>query len=218
MTTINANFMRLATMVTSTEATRYYLNGVHVSAHACVGAILVATDGHRLICIHDESAVYDGPEDGVIVRLEKAMLAACKPNKRDYQPRLLQFGDFDKPIELSECDGESRKTTALQHDWRIDGCFPDWRRILPKEQEGKRFAFNASYMADFGTIAAALSGKRDGLISVDECDGLSPMLIRFLHSPHAFGVLMPVRSDSEHGLPDWVNARPDPEQDSAIAA
>lgn len=54
--TCNADLFRIAYSCVSTEETRYYLNGVHLEPHPCGGAFMVATDGHRLIVVHDESA------------------------------------------------------------------------------------------------------------------------------------------------------------------
>lgn len=72
---VDANLLRLAHMAISKEETRYYLNGVHIEPHPVRGAILVATDGHRMVVIHDADAECD---EDVIVKLPGYALAQCK--------------------------------------------------------------------------------------------------------------------------------------------
>lgn len=60
------------------QSVRYYLNGFHIKPHPDQGVILTATDGHRLVTIHDEHGFTDGE---YIFPITKGLLAASKKNK-----------------------------------------------------------------------------------------------------------------------------------------
>lgn len=72
---INADLFRAVSVAVSTEETRYYLNGVNVEQHPVKGVILTATDGHRLLCAHDENGETDG---AYIVPAGKDLIRATK--------------------------------------------------------------------------------------------------------------------------------------------
>ena len=52
---INAGLFYAASLFTSKEDARYYLQGVFVEPHPIEGITLTATDGVRLACIYDRS-------------------------------------------------------------------------------------------------------------------------------------------------------------------
>jgi DNA polymerase III sliding clamp (beta) subunit (PCNA family) len=72
---VNADLFRIVYSCVSTEETRYYLNGVHVEPHPVKGAILVATDGHRMLIAHDKDGSCSGP---IIVQMPRFALAQCR--------------------------------------------------------------------------------------------------------------------------------------------
>ena len=48
----------------SSDNYRYYLKGVNIEAHQDGGAVMVATDGHTMACIHDADA-YCGTQQSI---------------------------------------------------------------------------------------------------------------------------------------------------------
>jgi len=204
MISVNANLFRAACECRSTEETRYYLNGVFVRPHPVKGALLVATDGHRLIVIHDETGKCD---EAKIVGLDAkhvdaATIKAMRKATTGEEPRLTidkdgiaTFGTFRS---LASCF--------------IDGTYPDWPRVvapmLARVKEGK-FApgtVNQKYLSAFGKIAVMLSPTNDQsaafrVVSHTEDD---PLLIRFGSCDSAFGLLMPMRSSISNELPQFM--------------
>jgi hypothetical protein len=61
MLTFSTEMYRVALDFASKEQTRYYLQGVYVQRHPKEGVLLVSTDGHRMICIHDQNGFVDEP-------------------------------------------------------------------------------------------------------------------------------------------------------------
>jgi DNA polymerase III subunit beta len=112
----------------STEETRYYLNGIflHV-AKAHDGPVLraVATDGHRLALA--DIVAPDGAEGmaGVIV-----------PRKTvDQLRRLLDGGPEDVEIAVSPTKIRFRVGDAILTSKQIDGSYPDYDRVIPRENQ-----------------------------------------------------------------------------------
>ena len=60
---VNADLFKLVHAAISKEETRYYLNGVFIEPHPVGGAVLVATDGHRMLVAHDEKGEVSGSGD-----------------------------------------------------------------------------------------------------------------------------------------------------------
>lgn len=200
---VNETLFRAVALAVSTEETRYYLNGVHICAHPDGGAYLVATDGHRMLVGHDAAATFDWPgSDSVIVRPDKKLLAAAKTDRRsDVQNQIAVEGATVKVLEGSPATAAATFAGLL-----IDGTFPDWRRVIPAVDKHKPAAcqcFNAAYLADFGTAARVMTGRKEALISTLANDEHSPALVD-MDVPNLFGVLMPVRKDSDPALPTWL--------------
>ncbi|PHS24265.1 MAG: DNA polymerase III subunit beta [Robiginitomaculum sp.] len=109
----------------STEETRYYLNGIHMHATEGDDAHLrtVATDGHRLALA--EIALPDGAAgmSGIII-----------PRKTVSEVRRLLDG-VDDEIAVSVSEAKIRFTigAATLTSKLIDGSFPEYERVIPRE-------------------------------------------------------------------------------------
>ncbi|WP_176074337.1 hypothetical protein [Brucella intermedia] len=183
---INARLFRAAHVCVSTDATRYYLQGVQVEKHPVRGVFLVATDGHRMVIIHDESGSIEG--ESQIVRFDKTALALCKAAKSETGDRTIVIDGASATIE-----NRLELPVGTAYGVVIDGTFPDWRRVArPNLDSTAPAAYNPKYIADFGKIADELSGKNSVAISIAG-DTDSPALVRFNFIDYAYGVLMPIR-------------------------
>jgi len=201
--TVNANLLRIASMFISTEVTRYYLQGVLIQRHQLKGVNLVATDGHRMIVIWDENG--HTSLDDVIVRLDKATLAACKPVKGEHLDRIARI-DGDGVLSVLSGD-EKPVPVSISYQAIIDGTFPHWQRVVPNmAREAGIPTFNPKYVTDFCKVATELCASKTGALSIAGSAD-SPALIRFQGVQHVFGVLMPIRNNEDVGaLPSFLNA------------
>lgn len=112
----------------STEETRYYLNGIYLhTANNENGPCLraVATDGHRLA--QSDQELPEGAEDmaGVII-----------PRKTILELRRLLESD-DEVVEISVSEAKIRFSLgrAILTSKVIDGTFPDYERVIPKDNQ-----------------------------------------------------------------------------------
>lgn len=94
---VSADLFRRAMMAQSTEETRYYLNGVHIEPCPEGGALLVATDGHRLLVFRDEHGYVEG--GSAIIKLSKGMVKAlsAKPWQHPGWAVLAKSSDQKRP-------------------------------------------------------------------------------------------------------------------------
>lgn len=208
---VDAQLFRAASNFVSTETTRYYLNGVFIEKHKDGGVTMTSTDGHRMFCVYDPDAFMDY-EGGFIAKLDKAALNACKPGRYDSFGRCIMF-DYDGNAEIgirqqSDDVDIAPKPIHKSYDVLIDGTFPDWRRIVPKFEEGQEVGavgcFNADYVGSFGKIYADLGQSKKNSIQIVQDEPHNPALIRFYGLDNAFGVLMPMRQEIEAAVPEFV--------------
>jgi len=213
MIKVDANLFRLAYGAVSTEETRYYLNGVHIEPHPTVGALLVSTDGHRAIVAYDPDGVCD---QHVIVKLPGAALAQCKPDRHDSEARRLVV-DAEANTATLELAG---KAILVSHEVLIDGSFPDWRRVVPKEMKAGKAApttFAANFLSDWGKLGTDIKKTvpgASGIVRFDLSDGASPAIIRF-GTPNVFAILMPVRGTIKDFLPPFMGAGSETQEQAA---
>lgn len=178
---LNIKLLKAAALATSKEETRYYLKGVAVQADA-KGVFLVATDGHRALVFRQAAECYGGEPINIII-----------PNN------IISGIKLNKHVDLAELTQDSPTHWRLEYCGTsvvfspIDGTFPDWRRIVPKETNGELAQFNPSYVGDMGKVAKAL-GQSDAAVAIAH-NGESPALITFGDDVDGFGVLMPTRAN-----------------------
>jgi DNA polymerase-3 subunit beta len=128
----------------SSEESRYHLNGVFIiqSKNGERGVVrMVATDGHRLSLIDRESESIRGIEKGVIIP-KKGVLEIKK---------ILGDGDGEEMMEMyfDQTHGFFRRGKSLMVIRLIDGEFPEYEQVIPKEND-KRLVLRKEVM--FGSL------------------------------------------------------------------
>lgn len=218
MLRFNLNLYRLASGFISNEETRYYLGGVYVEPHKSgIGVTLTATDGHRLVCIYDADGKAD---ESAIVNLGKI----AKPKATVTRIAHIDSGSNEATIfeKLTYSNDETLERVGVVTKVRIEGTFPDYRRVVPKTFADKGSAgFDGNYLADFGKLASELAvhaGEKNSKCSTSKTNSVrvlysvkepneSPALILFPSHALAFGVLMPCRVPNAKDMnpPLWFN-------------
>lgn len=143
----------------------YNLNGFHVKPHPEQGVILTATDGHRLVTIHDEEGLADGE---FIFPISRNLLAASKrrPDKKGVFPsHWVQYID-NRFVVCSELEDHTddgflvdetlyhAAAQYVEYVPHIDGKYPDAGAVIEnlKPQQTDVCAFNVKYIADLQSI------------------------------------------------------------------
>lgn len=226
MIKVRTNLFRAAAMCISREATRYYLNGVYIEPHHEKGALLVATDGHRLLAAYDDEAVCDKAaivSPTMLKMAERLWIDPSKAKERDVDDDDEWDTELDPrkpPPELLIVDDQGRMELGAIKSTEsviIDGKFPDWRRVFPtlSVERPPLPILNINLAIDFGMIAGLLRPGQRAVQFVSGADGNGPALVLFPNVANAFGILMPMKGDAQPAeIPQWA-LLPKP---SAIAA
>ena len=186
----------------STEETRYYLNGVYVEP-AKEGVRAVATDGQRLIVVHDPDGYILRP---AILRAKPAVWSRLR-SKHDATVTAADLGAKEraKPI-MATLTPKKGEAEAFVLD-EIDGTFPDWRKVIPADfPTGSVMpAFQGRYFAAFDGMAR-VGGHSGGVRVVAR--GVSEPAVVLPSSGSAWpwlGVVAPIRADDlPTAYPAWL--------------
>jgi len=168
---IPTDLLKAALLCASTEETRYYLKGVHLST----SGHMVTTDGHRMFV----ARLNDKPAADVIIPLA------------DVQAALKMVGPRCKEIDV-----DGTKIASIMYT-PVDGTFPDWRRVVPTGEEthtkpedsAAHVHFNHAYIGDLAKMGKALAGAS----MLHPTSASNPCLVTFGEREDCLAVLMPVR-------------------------
>lgn len=204
---LNPAYLAATAVCVSTEETRYYLKGVFVTPHidptTGKGALMVATDGHRLAAFYDRDGT--APRSAILSMDWKSK--TLKPLKTSVMPRLVvDLGAQQAKLVHPE---DANYLFEVDRISEIDGTFPDFWRVLPlldgKDASPEHFCFNTDYLASFGK-AAKLAGFKSPLSPTITQQGAgSPALVTFAGAYDAAFVIMPVRA-APQGRPDFLQS------------
>lgn len=136
----------------STEETRYYLNGIyfHVAKDGETARLrAVATDGHRLARVETDLPAGASDMPGVII-----------PRKTVAELRkLLDEGAGAVEVSLSDTRIQFRVGAVMLTSKLIDGTFPEYERVIPKNND-RFLRVNKHAFADAVARVAAISQER----------------------------------------------------------
>lgn len=198
--TFDARTLKAALLCASTDATRYYLNGIAVQLDGDK-LFIVATDGHRLIAMQPEFTIERDDTDAT--------------NRADFGSVIIP-ADIVKNLKLNRHVDECTLTIdagkgELEHCGQsvkfgfIDGSFPNWRHIVPDAISGEVAQFNSEYIGELPKISKAFGGKKTGFII--QHNGKSPAFIDLdLPVSHLF-LLMPfvqIKEAPAYEIPSWA--------------
>jgi len=195
---INLKALKVAALFVSSDETRYYLMGVCVESRPD-GFVFTATNGHYLtMCRHDYL-------DGQTMQSWAPFIIPISLIDRVKLSRHCNVADLDLNGDAISINYMG----ATYTENRVDGSFPDARRVVPASVSGEVAQFNPAYIALFGKAKALIKGsKGENLITIAH-NGGSPALVDFVPSDadfQGFGVLMPYRAaECLTAPPTWAN-------------
>ena len=206
MIKINPDELAAIALAASREEVRSYLCGVFVEQYAGGLVSLAATDGHRAHTLRiqqdkqPESSFILSNNDikRVAARVKEARAAAgrSKAHLVFIEVEVQGLRDIQVNVGWQE-EGENPALFDVFHTQRVDGNFPDYRRIFPArplEQPGAPVQFNTALLHDFGKAAKLLSGGRWEKATIHPGGASNePILITLEAEADFLGVLMPFR-------------------------
>lgn len=172
---IPTDLLKAAILCASSEESRYYLRGVHLST----SGHMVTTDGHRLFC----AKLAEAPAADVIIPLD-CVKAALKL--------------APKKATTIELNGNTLGGVVFTP---VDGTFPGWKAVIPpvdgyppgKPEHMTPARFNLDYLYDLGQMSRALGSKTGTAFDIHAWHNESPHGVTFAGREDCFAVIMPMR-------------------------
>lgn len=173
---IPTDLLKAAILCASSEETRYYLRGVHLSTTGH----MVTTDGHRMFI----ARLNEQPAVDVIIPLD------------DVKAALKLAGARAQDVEVYLATNKIGQISFQP----VDGTFPNWRAVVPTGEESpsskpelndgpEHVHFNHAYIGDLAKMGKAL----DGASMLHPRSASHPCLVTFGERADCFAVLMPMR-------------------------
>lgn len=195
---------------------RYYLMGIHIERDPKGGAILVATDGHRMLVVKDKDAKYpeDAPKEGVIFYIDKGASKFCNKEVRG------MHGYATVDIEsqrLTIFNGEGVELYLQPGKCLVDGKFPVWQRVMPdftKLLQSAMSYVKPEYIADAALSHPGASNRNRGYgVRFWQESESSPLIVQYSEYPEFCAIIMPLRTDTNQGVESWIKVFGNPKVD-----
>ena len=195
--TLNIRALRAVLVAVLTEETRYYLNGINLE-FTPDGVTMCATDGHRMIVLRQPYGEHAATGAHASVIVPRDLVAKLKVRNKVVEETTLTIAD-DGRLTFEHA-GESYGGA------RVDGTFPDYRRVVPQDLDGKPAQYDPLYLADFAKARKELGGDRT-TSPVVRYNGGSPAVVDFAWGTgfQAIGVLMPIRDRTDATYYTWAS-------------
>jgi DNA polymerase-3 subunit beta len=174
---LKLSHLRAALVTAGVQDVRYYLNGACIEVGRSGKVWIISTDGHRA------SVFYAGAQDAkpMQVIIPRGLIERIKPDRR-IDDCIVTFDGAR--ITINYCG-------ASYSDYAIDGKFPDWRRIVPRQVSGEACNINVRYIGEYAKVAKLL-GRRETDVVVAQ-NGTSAARVSISGAPAYIGVIMGMR-------------------------
>lgn len=170
---LNAKLYALVSKFAAVKDVRTYLQHVRVEPSPGGGAILVASDGHRMLVARDHEGEVEAPSLLPVVKTPARAATLTHSEGRI---------DFNT--------GESFVAPLYEHR------FVDWRAIVPFRGEplASRDSLDPKLLATFSHVPAALGLSSGVGMRLTQFKANSAVLVTFTRTIDVFGVVMPLRA------------------------
>ena len=190
------------------SATSYYLNGVFVESDK-----LVALDGHQMMTIELPDGCHVGAEcftqgmdaprmPGATCTPEGAgFILSCDATDKAFKAKasggdLWVYGDIETGIlqfVINHVKGGEMCRTGVLEFTRIDGTYPDWRRVVAKGDGGTNsMCYSPTVLAKLIKAADVIDKGRPIQLTSGATQG-DPIRVDFVASPRLRGTLYSMR-------------------------
>ena len=180
------------------SATSYYLNGVFVESDN-----LVATDGHQMLTIELPDGCHVGTEcftQGMDAPEGAGFILSCDATDKAFKAKatvsrdLWVYGDIETGIlqfVINHEEGGEMSRVGVLEFTRIDGTYPEWRRVVAKGDGGDAsLCYDPAVLAKLIKAADVIDKGRPIRLTGG---GGDPIRVDFVASPRLRGTLMPIR-------------------------
>ena len=200
---LNAHKLAQVVPFVAKNDARFYLETVRLLPMP-EGALLIATDSHRLVVTHDVAAVVAEPMNIYVPFTAAQLNKGHAVTMRNNRLVLLALSG----VELRA--GPAGAILEVSEHYR----YPDVTRVLPKDfgalKEGLPGAYNRKYLMDFFKLLP-VAGFRRGIRFFYDATNPNPeavsVVARFENDASLVGLLMPVEPNEKcKQVPSWFES------------
>jgi len=205
--------LKATAIAASNEKTRYHLNGVCVE-HTPDGPVFVATDGHRLIATRHDWGENEKPEFAPFIIPLDLIKKIKIVKKAGYIGEITIDKEYDSKKHTPHITIDYAGTRV--YAFVIDGTFPNWRRVIPREEPiNAPSQYQAQYIKEFRDAMVILAGGKTDAQPRIAHNGDNPAIVDLGDNGRlqSFGVIRPygIRRDFITVAPEWTNnVQPEP--------
>jgi DNA polymerase-3 subunit beta len=184
--TVKQSTLKALVLLAAKKDIRYYLCGVNLEFSPSITRV-IATDGHKL-GLYQTGAQNWGHGSLII--------------PADVINALPKTGSYDPELTFIKCEGPGAwEIVGLPNNGRIvfqeiDGRFPDYQRVCSFKTDGLPGNYNPEYLMQFLKVQHLLGGSKKCTINLYQ-SGKSSALVTLAGVPEFYGVIMPMRTDSD---------------------
>jgi DNA polymerase-3 subunit beta len=184
--TVKQSTLKAMVLLAAKKDIRYYLCGVNLEFSPSITRV-IATDGHKL-GLH-QAAAQNAGHGALII-------------PADVINALPKTGSYDPELTFIKCEGPGAwEIVGLPNNGRIvfqeiDGRFPDYQRVCSFKTDGLPGNYNPEYLMQFLKVQHLLGGSKKCTINLYQ-SGKSSALVTLAGVPEFYGVIMPMRTDSD---------------------
>lgn len=205
MIKFNATYLKHLLPFKSTEQDpRYYLNSIHIAPHEAGGAVLVACNGHTMMCVRDINAVCGAPVN-LVVRAEAAKYGAKQRGHMDATAivdlttqRLTITGGLAGALAGEELYIQPGKCLLEAATPDRPHGYVDWRKVLPQFDKllpGGADPINIKYH-EMAAKAHPFAKHLSPAIRFWQTGPSATLVVEFCDAPEFMLLIMPLFSKS----------------------
>lgn len=202
-----ADLFAATALCISKDNNRFYLCGVNFQAEKGKKSVIAATDGSILTVASDGLPFEGEGKVNIIITPTTELLKACKQkNALNVSFEIAKENPYKSPVTwvVGNPDGElSRGFTSI-----VDGVFPEYQRIIPKESFPKLSAPTISHtyykiITDIAKTAYENNSKGEffkpeksrsiKIIRGDENSNQTACFVKYANTKDIFSIIMPVK-------------------------
>jgi len=195
--------LQAALLFTSSDESRYVLQGVNIEMREGQKPTIVATDGRRLVVIQTVAEQSEECECNHEMLLRGDFIKAVCDLSKAIGGKLFPW------IEIVNCAGSKRVQVSFvggkaildaEDNALVEGAFPAWRQVLPAKKAIRQpmndVGLNAEFIGDFAKAAKLLEAK-SGIVQMNLIGEDKGIEIKINQLENFYGLVMPCKIDEE---------------------
>ena len=192
MSTVNIDrkALKAVSRFQSTKDIRYYLNGVCVKSNA-TRTVIIATDGHTIALHKGDWKDENVGEVAELIIPTAAVKTMLSWKLAKYAADVVTVTVPDDLSKGGQCQAQNGDNIVCFKP--IDGKFPDFTRVIPKEVSGEAGHYNAEYLLRCQQAAEDFAGRKGKNFASIGQNGNSAAVATVSASDSFVAVVMPMR-------------------------